>query len=325
MQVPDYVYGSIAPTFTVFNDDATLDSDGQRRFLDFMLESGAISAFFVRSGMGQMYTFDVEDTKELARTACGHLAGKAPALVGCSGIWNRDYDNRPDSKVFQAQALELSRFSEDLGADGVVHTIPEALVPEAGEAMGDLIVRYFTTICEAVRCPVLFYQPPGTREEYCLTPETLARLADIDNLVSGKVSSNDAYYLFELIRAVEGKDFGFIVGAETAFYAGLVAGAKACIGQGATVNPQTIKAVADRFLAGDLAGAVKAQEDTNLLVRECPNAVDFTKMYATEKGYPVGLRARSMSSNPYLKDREPLSRGEYEAFKVVYEETMAAY
>lgn len=325
MQVPEYVYGAIAPTFTVFKDDGSLDDAGQRSLLDFMLESGAINAFFIRSGMGQMYTFDLEDTKQLARTACAHLKGKAPALIGCSGVWDRNYDRLPDPEVYERQAVELSRYAEDLGADGVVHTIPEGLLPAPGQSYGDFIVAYFQRICAAVSCPVLFYQPPKTREEYCLSPETLAQLAEIDNLIGGKVSTNDAYYLFVLIRAVKERSFGFIAGSEMAFYAALFAGANACIGQGTTVNPQIIRSVQDRFLAGDFDGAIEAQQDTIDLVRYCPNAVDFLKRYACEKGYEMGLASRSMASNPYMQDRAPMTEDEYTAYKKRYETTVAKY
>lgn len=325
MQVPKFVYGSIAPTFTAFHEDGTLDDLGQRHLIDFMLRSGAVSAFFIRSGMGQMYTFGMDDVKQITRNVCRHLAGKAPVLVGCSGIWDRNHEQRPDPALYVQQAIELGKFAEGEGADGVVFTIPEGLPLGAGESTGDFLLRYFSTVCAAVSCPVFFYQPPGTLQEYCVTPASLARLADIENLVGGKVSSNDGYYLFNLLQAVKDKDFGFIVGAETVFYAGLMAGARACIGQGTTVNPQVIKAVLDRYVAGDIEGTLQAQKDTNILVEECPNAVDFFKMYATENGFPVGLHARSLTSNPYLQDRPWITQEEYETFKKRYEAILAAY
>ncbi len=324
MKVPGYIYGCIAPTFTVFQDDGSLDDAGQRRLLDFMLESESISAFFIRSGMGQMYCFSMDDTRQIARNACAHLKGKGAVLIGCSGIWDRNYDKRPDPVLYKQQAIELSRYAQDVGADGIVHTIPEGLAPNSDEAMGDFLLRYFEEICASVAIPVLIYQPPGTLAEYCVTPQSITRLADIENLMGMKVSTNDGEYLFNLIRAVKDKNFGFIAGAETVFYAALAAGARACIGQGTSVNPQIIRAMLDRFVAGDLDGAMEAQEDTNELVYTCPNAVDFFKTYATEKGYPVNLYARP-SGNPYIKDRVPITPDAYEIFKRRYEELLAKY
>ncbi|MGC8737298.1 MAG: dihydrodipicolinate synthase family protein [Candidatus Hydrogenedens sp.] len=325
MRIPDYVYGSIAPTFTVFKEDGSLDPEGQKRLLEYMIEKGSISAFFIRSGMGQMYTFSFEEVKQLAEIACKVVKEHSAVLIGCSGIWDRNYDHRPNRQEYIQQAIELSRFAQDIGADGAVLTIPEALVPENNESLEDLIYRYFETVCSAVKIPVLFYQPPGTRPEYCLTPELLKKLAKIDNLVAGKVSIADGGYLFDLVRAVRNENFSLIVGNETVFYAGLMLGCRACIGQGTSLNPQIIYAMVKRYETADIEGCMQAQEDINILVRKCPNAVEFFKRYITEQGYPVNESSRTIENNPYFEKRERLSVPEYEAFKQIYESILAKY
>jgi len=325
MEVPTFVKGAIAPTFTVFKEDGSLDDEGQRRLMDFLLERGGISVFFIRSGMGLMYTFSMDDTRQLANNICPYMKGKAPVLVGCSGIWDRNYDRRPDPQVYIEQGIELGKFAIDVGADSLVYTIPEALLPEAGETHQQVIERYFRTICEAVNGPVFLYQPPGTLKEYEMAPDTLERLADIDNFVGGKFSTADGFYTYELIRAVRDKVFGYIIGNETLYYAGLVLGARACIGQGTMLNPQLVKAAYERYRSGDHAGMLHAQDVINTLVKAIDNPVDFLKMYATDKGYNVPLHNRSQSSNPYMSDRDPITREEYAAYKAVYETEVASY
>jgi len=315
----------MAPTFTVFKENGSLDPDGQIKLLEYMINKGAISAFFIRSGMGQMYAFSFEEVKQLAEIACKVVKGYSAVLIGCSGIWDRNYDRRPSRKKYTQEAIELSRFAEGIGADGAVLTIPEALLPEGNETIADLIYDYFETVCSAVNIPVLFYQPPGTRPEYCLTPELLKKLSKIDNLVAGKVSIADGGYLFDLARVVRNENFSLIVGNETIFYAGLMLGCRACIGQGTTLNPQIIHAMVKRYESGDLEGCMQAQEDVNILVRKCPNAVEFFKRYITEQGYPVSEFPRTIENNPYFENRERLSMQEYEAFKHIYESILARY
>lgn len=322
--VPKFVYGSIAPVFTVFEEDGAFDEAGQRRFLDFLVERGGISAYFVRSGLGQMYTYSYEDARAMARTACSQLAGNGPVICGASGVWNRDYGNRPDPDTFIRQSLELSRFAEGAGAAGVVHTMPEALLPDGPESHADLILRYFDMVCSAVTCPVFIYQPPGTAQEYCVTMDLLGRLADIPNLVAIKVSTSDAKYVHDLVSAVRGKDFAMISGAETAFLAGVASGTKAVIGQGATINPQILNAIQSRFEAGDIDGAREAQRVTNMLCDRTSNCVEFFKRYACERGYTVPVHGRPAGS-PYLKDAQPLGKGEYETYRRLLEETLAPY
>jgi len=323
--IPDYVYGCIAPVFTAFDEDGRLDDDGQRSILDYLLTTRAVSAYFVRSGLGQMYTFSYDDVKQMARTACGHMAGKAPVLVGCTGIWDRNLDKKPDPATFVRQAVELSQYAQEQGAAAVVHTIPEAIEPEGEETTADVILRYFETINASVRIPIFIYQPPGTDPRYCVTEALAPRLADIPNVKGMKLSSNSAELIFDITHALRGKDFGYIVGCETAFLAGLVTGARACIGQGATVNPQILKAVQDRYLSADLEGAIEAQHSTNLLVYRATNCVEFFKRWITEKGFPVQSYDRLVTSNPYMSNRQRLKEEDYHSYRVLLETELARY
>ncbi len=325
MSIPAFVRGSIAPTFTAFNDDFTLNEAGQRNLLDYMVQAGGVNAFFLRSGMGQMFAFQYEEVKQLTRNVCAHLAGRAPVLIGCNGIWDRNYDRRPDPAEFLRECVELGKYAADQGADGVVYTVPEALLPTGGESTADLTVRFFETLCAAVQAPVFLYQPPKTLPEYILAPATWRRLAAIDNLVGGKASQSDGDYVFRICRAVHDQDFAMIVGCELVFYAGLLAGGRAAIGQGTSLNPWVINAVQDRWDAGDIAGVIAAQEVTNLLCDTCPNPVEFLKRYATEQGFEVPLAFRPMTTNPYMQDPTPMTGAQYVAFKEIFERETAPY
>lgn len=325
MKIPAFVRGSIAPTFTVFNDQLEIDETGQRNLLDFMLRSGAINSYFVRSGMGQMYTFSFEDVKRLAKIACSHLEGKAPVLVGCNGIWDRNRDRRADPAVFLDQAVELSRYAESVGAAGVVHTVPEAILPRPGETVRDVFLRYFTAINDAVNIPIFLYQPPGTDTDFWVTPELLSEVAALPNVVGIKVSNRDAGYIFSLCAAATSGGFAYITGDETAFYAGLYAGSPASISQGTILNPQLINLLQERFEAGDRAGALAVQAAIIRLVKACHNPVTWFKRYVTEKGLPVPGHLRRMPDNPYVTDYKPVSDEQYLAFKQVFEAEMARF
>ena len=89
MNVPEYIHGNIAPVITAFKDDESFDEVGQRNLFDYMLEVGSVSAFFCRSGMGQMIDYLYEDVQAMAKCACEHLVGKMPIIMNCSGIWDR--------------------------------------------------------------------------------------------------------------------------------------------------------------------------------------------------------------------------------------------
>lgn len=323
--VPEFVHGAIAPVFTAFDPEGRFDENGQRAILDHLVETHAVSAYFVRSGLGQMYTFDENEVRRMAEVACSHMQGRGPVLVGTTGIWNRDRSALPDPVVFTKQAVELSKFAVDQGAAAVVHTMPEAIAPKEGQLCSDVVMAYFETINNAVSVPILIYQPPGTDPRYCVTDELVQRLADLPNIKGMKLSTNDAEYISEINYALTGRDFGFIAGAETAFLAALVCGARACIGQGATINPAIIKAVQERFSQGDLQGAIEAQHSVNLLVKKSPHCVVFYKRWIAEKGYVVHPYQRPTDTQLYGTAQPQVTQEEYNSFKCLLEGELGRY
>jgi len=323
--IPEFVRGSLAPMFTAFKEDLTIDEAGQRRFLDFLIERGWVSAFFLLSGMGQMYAYSYEEVRQIARLGCAHLRGRAPVLIGCAGIWDRNRDRRPDRGLYTRQSIELGRYAQDQGADGVVFTIPEGIAPEAGESHAGVILRFFEAVTAALAPPVLLYQPPGTDPDYCVSPALMRELAALPGIRGIKLSTTDAEYLCDIGAALAGTETAFICGCETVFYAALPAGARAVIGQGATLNPRILNAVQDRFEAGDWPGAMEAQRAANRLCRMTKNPVEFMKRYATDHGHAVPLHARTLENNPYVKNAAPLTPEEYAQSKQVFEAECAHY
>ena len=322
--IPQYISGSIAPVFTAFAEDLSLDEDGQRRLLDYMLEKGGISAYFLRSGMGQMYTFSVEEVRQMTRLGCEHLRGKAPVLIGCAGVWDRDRARRPEREIYIRQCLELGKYALDQGADGVVYTIPEALETRNGETHADVVLDFFERIAAELSGPILIYQPPGTQQEYCVTAPLMRDLAALPGIRGIKLSTSDGEYVCTIGEALEGTETALICGCETVFYAALLAGARAAIGQGASLNPRHLNAIQDRMHAGDVAGAMAAQRRTNLLCREARNPVAFFKRYVSEKGYAVPPYARILENNPYVTNPAPLDDNEYARFKMLFETELAS-
>lgn len=323
----DFREGVIANVFTCFNEDETLDDVGQRAFLDALLDRGGVDAFFVRSGMGQMYTYSFEDAKQIAKVACTHMAGKAPVLVGCSGEWDRNFDRKPDGEVFTQQAVELSKHAEGLGAAAVVHTMPEAIPVKEGETPLDVTLRYLEAVTGAVDIPVVLYQPPGTDPAFRVTADTIQQMAQVPGVSAIKISTADAGYVADICWAAKKLNNGFryISGAETAYYAALYLGSCGVIGQGACLNPSILQAVKERFDAGDHDGAMEAQRSINLLVEKCGGAVHFFKKYLAEKGYAIKPIDRGIRDNPYMKSFPQMDDEQYEAYKKIFEAELARY
>lgn len=318
-----WVRGPILNVFTAFDADGRLDVAGQRNLFAFSEQSGVISAYFVRSGMGQMYAYEAADVELMARLAAEHFGGTARFLLGAAGIWDRNFDRRPDPQRYLDQAIQFTKLAAELGAAGTVHVVPEAIAPRAGETHGDVILQHVAAITKACSLPLFLYQPPPILPEYRITPGLATELAQLSNVKGMKLSSADAGYLLDIAEATRDTDFSLICGDERAFLAGLACGARAVIGQGCCLYPALLNAVQEQFEAGDLDGARRTQGKVNALCREVTAAVPFFKRYASDSGYPVPPYARSGGANPYAEQAATMSEAEYARWKAAIESALA--
>ncbi|HRS94657.1 MAG TPA: dihydrodipicolinate synthase family protein [Candidatus Latescibacteria bacterium] len=259
--IPAYLHGVITPMFTPCNSDGSLDEKGIRAFVDYLIGTGCITTLFARSGLGRMYSFSYEDVKWFADVVLDQAAGRIPVMIGTTGIWGRDFHHRPGNEIFTRQSIELSQYVQKKGAVAAVLVLPMALQPEEGRPLADTIFAYYEAVAREVDLPIILYQQPGLLEEYCMTPPLLERLLTIKNIAGMKYSTGDMVKFSELTMVARNTDFAFIAGDELAFFFAMMLGASGVIGQGCDVNPETLRAVYDRMMARDFAGALEAHYD----------------------------------------------------------------
>lgn len=89
-------------------------------------------------------------------------------------------------------SIELSREAEKLGVDGVLLVGPYYNKPSQ-----EGLYQHFRAIAEAINIPAMVYNIPS-RTSSNILPETIARLAQIDNIVALKESSGDMNQVSQL-------------------------------------------------------------------------------------------------------------------------------
>jgi len=97
------------------------------------------------------------------------------------------------------EAVRMSRFAEDVGADAVI-VVPITYWPLTdGE-----VYEHYSRIAKAIKIPVVIYNNPGTTG-VDIKPPLLARLAEIDNIVGVKESSGDLSRITQIRMLTKGK------------------------------------------------------------------------------------------------------------------------
>jgi 4-hydroxy-tetrahydrodipicolinate synthase len=153
--------------------------------VDFQVGDGI--DFLVPCGTtGESVTLSFEEHIEVVKTVCDQNKGRVPVIAGAGGNCT--------SKV-----IELARAVERTGADGILSVSPYYNKPSQ-----EGLYQHFKAVAGAVSLPVVIYNVPG-RTSSNILPETVARLAEIDNIIGIKEASGNVSQMGELaVKIPEG-------------------------------------------------------------------------------------------------------------------------
>jgi 4-hydroxy-tetrahydrodipicolinate synthase len=147
----------------------------------------------------------------------------------------------------------MAEIAEDVGVDALSVLTPMFISPSQSQ-----LCKHFETIAKSTKLPVVLYNyRPKIGVD--ITPDTVAKLADIDNIVAVKDSAGDMTNTEEYIRLTREKDFSVLMGRDTLIYAALCYGATGAIASCANVAPRIAADIYDKYKEGDLQGALEAQ------------------------------------------------------------------
>ena len=228
------ITGSIVAIVTPMHADGSLDLDGMRRLVDYHVQEGT-DAIVVVGTTGESPTVSVEEHHQLIEITVKQAAGRIPVIAGAGANAT-------------AEAIELTRFAKQAGADAVL-----SVVPYYNKPTQEGLYRHFKAIAEAVDIPVILYNVPG-RTVADLSNETALRLAQIPNIVGIKDATGNIDRGNELIARAP-KDFAVYSGDDASACSLLLNGGKGNISVVANVAPRLMHERCAAALAGDLAKA----------------------------------------------------------------------
>ncbi len=174
------IVGSIVALVTPMREDGQVDYEALRRLIDWHVAEGT-DCIGVVGTTGESATVDVEEHCEIIRVAVEHAKGRVPIMAGTGANSTRE-------------AIELSRFAKQVGADCTL-----SVVPYYNKPTQEGIYRHFKAIAEAVDIPMFLYNVPG-RTVADMQPETVIRLAQVPGIVGIKEASGNIERAAWLIR-----------------------------------------------------------------------------------------------------------------------------
>jgi len=205
------------------------------RLVDWHIEQGTDGLVPVGT-TGECPTVAVEEHEKIIATVVKRVAGRIPVIAGAGGNAT-------------AEAIELTRFSKDVGATATLQVTPYYNKPTQ-----EGIYRHFAAIAEAVDLPMVLYNIPP-RCVVNMTPETIARLAKIPQVVAVKEATGSMDQASEILARC---DLTVLSGDDSLTLPLMALGARGVISVVANLVPKDVKRLTSAMLAGDLAAALAA-------------------------------------------------------------------
>lgn len=149
------------------------------------------------------------------------------------------------------ESVRLTKFAEEHGADGAL-----LIAPYYNKPTQEGIYAHYAAVADAVPLPQLVYNIPG-RSAVNIAPETLARLAQHENVVGVKEASGSLDQVSRVIEAC-GPSFTVLSGDDTLTLPILAVGGRGVIAVISNVVPGALVELVQAALAGDYARARSA-------------------------------------------------------------------
>jgi 4-hydroxy-tetrahydrodipicolinate synthase len=153
-----------------------------------------------------------------------------------------------------AEAIELTRAAEDLGADGSLQVCPYYNKPSQ-----EGLYLHFKAIADSTKLPIMLYSVPG-RSSIEIATETAARLAaDCANITAIKEAGGSVDRVNQLVQALP-DGFGILCGDDPLTLPFVSCGANGLVSVASNLIPDVMSKLLARCLAGEFAEALAMQK-----------------------------------------------------------------
>jgi len=223
--------GAMVALITPFQD-GEIDFQTLEELIEFQLNSG-IDAIVPVGTTGESPTLSHDEHKQLMARIVEIVDEQVPVIAGAGSNST-------------AEAIELTAFAKKVGADATLQVTPYYNKPTQ-----EGFYQHFKAIAEEVDLPIVLYNIPG-RCGAGMTPDTIARLAQVENIVAIKEATGSLDQASEIAIQC---DITIISGDDSLTLPLASVGGKGVISVAANIVPADVKAMTDLILEGDFASA----------------------------------------------------------------------
>jgi 4-hydroxy-tetrahydrodipicolinate synthase len=224
---------------TPFRRDQSLDEVTLRKLVRRQIDAGI--NFLVPCGTtGESPTLTHAEHLRVVEITLAEAKGShVPVLAGAGG-----YNTR--------EVVELARELEHMGVDGIL-----SVTPYYNKPTPEGLYLHYQAIAAAIRLPIIVYSIQG-RTGINVEPATLARLAEIENIIGVKEASGNIAQMANILHLLP-PDFTVLCGDDAITLPLMALGGRGVVSVVANQIPAEMTQLAQACLKGDFAAARQIQ------------------------------------------------------------------
>lgn len=235
-----------------------------------------VDAIIVCGTTGESATMTDKERKDTIKFAIDKVAKRAKVIAGTGSNNTR-------------AAVELSKYAESVGADGIL-----VVTPYYNKTTQAGLIEHYKTIAEAVTVPIIMYSVPS-RTGVNINPETCLELSKIKNIVAIKEASGNLSQVAKIASLCR-DNLDIYSGNDDQIVPILSLGGKGVISVLSNVMPRYTHDMTQKFFDGKIRAATQMQLD----------AIDLIDaLFSEVNPIPVKYALNLMGYN-YGKPRLPL-------------------
>jgi 4-hydroxy-tetrahydrodipicolinate synthase len=214
--------------------DGQIDKEALRQLVEYHINNQT-SAIIAVGTTGESATLDHQEHIEVIRLVIEQAAGRIPVIAGTGSNST-------------TEAIELTQQAYQAGASACL-----IVTPYYNKPTQEGLYQHYRKLAETVPVPQILYNVPG-RTACDMLPETVKRLAGIDNIIGIKEAVGDLARMDALVKFASDK-FSIFSGDDATSLQLLLKGGKGVISVTANVAPKMMQTMCQAALAGDIATA----------------------------------------------------------------------
>ena len=231
--------GSNTALITPFIDGA-VDEKAFAAFVDWQIKEGSHGLVPVGT-TGESPTLSHEEHRRVIEICVDVTDRRVPVIAGAGSNSTEE-------------AVSLTRFAEDIGADAVL-----SVVPYYNKPTQEWLFQHFSAVAKATSLPIVLYSVPG-RTVVDVAVDTMARLKDAHANIIGVKDATASMEKASMTRAKLGPDFILLSGEDMTALGFMAHGGHGCISVTSNVAPKLCAQFQNACMQGNYTAALMLQD-----------------------------------------------------------------